>query len=228
MDPVTFFHTVKATAIVFSVYYHDIPADIKASSNYNNDSSLIGSYIDFIQYKQLEKPCLNFYFCLVGMFLNVKNHSVSCGVYDNENLLGITESAILHAPCGKIHIQHATEVPVNYTWIIQVAKNLKINATVLNIDLPYETLNCSYNYLHIMNLDDNYKAWVEDNARLCGRAWRKIFYSNTSLILIRLALEYVKHDTVLSLLYQVHSNLRILFTEFREKTFHELDSLYSF
>ena len=158
------------------------------------------------------------------MFRHVKNYSVSCGVYDNENLLGNTASGILRAPCGKIHIQHATEVPVNYTWIIQVAKNLKINTTVLKIDVPYETLNCSYNYLHIINIHENYKAWVEGNARLCGRAFGKIFYSNTSTIRITLVLRYVKYNTVLSLLYQVHSNLRILFAEY-QGNISRLDSI---
>ena len=210
MDPVTYIHVVKATAIAFSVYYHDIPLDIKGLPNNNNDASLIRSYIDFFQYKQLvKKPCLNIHFCLLGMFLNVKNYSVSCGVYDNETLLGNTESGILHAPCGTIHIHHVTEVPALYTWIIQVPKDLKINSTIVEIDLPYETLNCSYNYLHIIDIYDKYKAWVEDNARLCGRAWGKTFYSNTSFIQITLAVKYVKYDTVLSLLYQIHSNLRI-------------------
>ena len=58
------------------------------------------------------------------MFLNVKKYSVSCGVYDNATLLGNTERGILRAPCGKIQIQHVTEVPVLYTWIIQVPKDL--------------------------------------------------------------------------------------------------------
>ena len=142
---------------------------------------------------------------------------MSCGVYDNETLLGNTESAILRAPCGKIHIQHVTEVPVLYTWIIQVPKDLKINTTIVEIDLSYESLNCSYNYLHIIDIYDKYKAWVKDNARLCGRAWGKTFYSNTSFIQITLALNYAKYDTVVSLLYQVHSNLRISFTEFQDK-----------
>ena len=219
MDPVTFIHVVKATAIAFSVYYHDIPLDIKGpSNNNNNDASMIGSYIDALQYNNLaEKPCLNFRICLLGMWLNVKIYSHSCGVYDNEDVPGITESGILHAPCGKIHIQHVTEVPVLYRWIIQVPKNLKINTTILKIDFPYETLNCSHNYLHIINTHDKYKASVEDITRLCGRAFGKIFYSNTSIIRIALALKYVKYDTVLSLLYQVHSSLRILFTEFQEK-----------
>ena len=225
MDPVTYIHIVKATAIAFSVYYHDIPPDIKSSSNNNYDSPLIGGYIDSIQYKNLvERPCLNFHFCSLGLVLNVKNYSVRCGIYDNETLLGNTKSSILRAPCGKIHIQHATEVPVNYTWIIQAAKNLKINTTVLKIDVPYETLNCSYNYLHIININENHKAWVEGNARLCGRAFGKIFYSNTSIIRITLALRYVKYDTVLSLLYQVHSNLRILVAEFQKKI-SRLDSI---
>ena len=222
MDPVTYIHIVKATAIAFSVYYHDIPLDIKSSSNNNNnDSLLIGGYIDSIQYQKLvERPRLNFYFCLRGMFLNVKNYSARCGVYDNEKLLGNTESAIfapLTSPCGKIHIQKATEVPVNYTWIIHVPKNLKINTTLLKIDLPYETLNCSYNYLHISNIYDEYAAAWDDIGRLCGRAWGKIFYSDTSVIRIGLILKSFKYDTVLSLLYQVHSNRRILFTKFQEK-----------
>ena len=58
---------------------------------------------------------------------------------------------------------------------------------------------------------------MEDNARLCGRAWGKIFYSNNSFIQITLALNYAKYDTVLSFVYQVHSNRRILFAEFQEK-----------
>ena len=74
MDPVTYIHIVKATAIAFSVYYHDIPLDIKGlSNNNNNDASLIRSYIDFFQYKQLVKEsCLNIHFCLLRMLLNVK------------------------------------------------------------------------------------------------------------------------------------------------------------
>ena len=64
MDPVTYIHIVKATAIAFSVYYHDIPLDIKGLSNNNNDASLIRSYIDFFQYKQLaKKPCSNILKC---------------------------------------------------------------------------------------------------------------------------------------------------------------------
>ena len=48
MDPVTYIHVVKASVIAFSVYYHDIPLDIKGSSsnNNNNDASLIGAYIN--------------------------------------------------------------------------------------------------------------------------------------------------------------------------------------
>ena len=183
--------------------------------------------IDSIQYKKLfEKPCLNFYICLFGMFLNVKNYAVSCGVYDNGNIKGNTESGILRAPCGTIHIEHATEVPVDYTWSIHVPKHLKINTTVLKIDLPYETLNCFYNYLHIINIHAKYKTRVEDNARLCGQAWGKIFYSNTAFIRITLALKYARYGTVLSLLYQVHSNLRILLTQFKEKMLHKESGLY--
>ena len=213
-----YIHTIKATAIAFSVYHHDVLLHSKGSSN-NIDAALIRSYIHSLQYRELaRKYCLNLHFCLLGLFLNVKEYSTRCGIYgdrqnDHGNFRPLNKyyyygDGILRTLCGKIHIQSVTETPVHHTWIIDVSNNFIINTTIIKIDIPYETLSCSHNYLHIY---DKFGAEIKSIARLCGRAFEKIFYSSTSSVHIEFHMEYSKHnsDTMLSIVYQVHSKLRV-------------------
>ena len=95
-----------------------------------------------------------------------RKYSASCGIHD-EQLGGETNGGTMSAPCGKIHVQSATEVPLLYTWIIQVWKDFEINTTVLELDVPFESLNCVHNYLRVY---DNSSAQTKDIAKLCGRA----------------------------------------------------------
>ena len=209
-----YIHTVKATAIAFSVYHHDVLLHSKPPSN-NYDAILIGRYINYLQNRRLvTKPCLNLHFCLLGIFLNIKAFSSSCGIY-GELQEDTLQEGILKTMCGKIHIQSVTEMPVHRKWIIDMPNSCIVNTTVMKIDIPYETLNCSYNHLLVY---DEYMAEKNYITRLCGRAFGKIFYSNTSLVKIEFTLEYSKHDsdTILSLVYQVHSKLRI-----QEAVFHD-------
>ena len=161
-----YIHTTASVAIVFSVHFHDIPHQyIKGSSNI--DASWIKSYIDFIQHQPLGKtPCLTVQFCLLGLFYNVKKHAMSCLTESLEN----SEHKILHGPCGKIQGQGVTEIPVIYTWIIQVWKRYIINSTIDKLDIPYETLNCTNNYLRLY---DNSSLVISDLAKVCGELLEK-------------------------------------------------------
>ena len=114
-------------------------------------------------------------------FLNIKEFSSSCGIY-GELQEDTLQEGILKTICGKIHIQSVTETPVYRKWIIDMPKWLySLIQTVMKIDIPYETLNCSYNHLLVY---DEYMAEKNYITRLCGRAFGKIFYSNTSLVKI--------------------------------------------
>ena len=207
-----YIHAVMTAALAFSVFDHDIPSQWKGQFN---DATLIRNYIDFIHYNDLAKsPCLNLHFCLIDMSRNAKKYFAHCGIFDKE--FGDTDPRIMHrvyhAPCGKIHVQSTTEMPVQYLWVIKAIKDFVVNTTVLKIDIPYETLDCTHNYLHIF---DKSKTKTEDIARLCGRSFGKIFYSNTSLVHVIFALKYARYDTdtMLSILYQIHSELRIQVTK---------------
>ena len=203
-----YIHVVEATAIAFSVYYHDILWNIsRPSDNVNNDATLIRSYINVLLHRKLvTKSEFNFQMYLLSIFLNAKENFDNCGMDDK--LLKNTEAGILFAPCGNIHIQSVKEIPVFSTLIIKVWNNFKINTTIVKIDIPYETLTCSYNYLCLYNQSTTD---TKEISRLCGRAFGKTFYSISSLVHITLALKYVKYDTdsVLSIVYQTHSKLRI-------------------
>ena len=209
-----YIHTVKATAIAFSVYHHDVLLHSKGSSN-SNDAILIRSYIHSLQYRELaRKSCANVHLCLLGLFLNIKKYSPSCGMY-SELQSDSAYNGILKALCGKIHIQSVTEMPVHRTWIIDLSNKFIVNTTVMKIDIPYETLNCANNHLHIYDS----RAEMKYIAKLCGSAFEKIFYSNTSSVHIEFLLKYANHDreTMLSIVYQVHSKLRIQATVLHDK-----------
>ena len=180
-----YIHVVEATAIPFSVYYYDILWDInRPSNNVNDDAALIRSYINVLLHRKLDKKCdFSLQICLLGMFLNAKKNLANCGMYDR--LLNNTETGILFAPCGSIYIRSLKEIPVLYTWIIKVWNNFKINTTIVQIDIPYETLTCSYNYLCMY---DQSTSNTQEIFRLCGRAFGKIFFSISSLVHITLAL----------------------------------------
>ena len=200
-----YIHTVASAAIVFSVYFHDIPhPNIKGSSHI--DASWIQSYIDFIQHQPLSKTsCLTVQFCLLGLFYNVRKHAEGCFTAELEN----SERKILHGPCGKIQVQGVTEIPVIYSWIIQVWKRYIINSTIDKLDIPYETLNCTNNYLRLY---DNTSLVRNDLAKVCGRAYGKTFYSRNSSVYITLNMKYVKSDidVILLIIYQVHRKSRVL------------------
>ena len=197
-----YIHTVKATVIAFSVYHHDVLLHSKGSSN-NNDATLIRSYIDSLQYRGLiKKPCLNLQLCLLGLFLNVKEYSSSCGMHGELHNVAVRNET-LRALCGKMHIESVTEMPVHHKWIIDVSDYFIINTTVMKIDIPYETLNCSHNFLHIY---DESRVEMKYIARLCGRAVGKIFYSTTSSVHIEFTVKYSNHNSDTLTVYCVSSS----------------------
>ena len=205
-----YIHAVMTTALAFSIYDHDMPQHIKTS---NNDAPLISSYTDFIQHRALAaNTCLNIHVCLRGLFLDAKKYFASCMIsdkwLDNNKELGLLNISFRYAPYGKIHVQSVTEIPLLYTWFITVFKTFKISTTIVNIDIPYKTLNCAHNHLCIY---DGYTADTECTAKLCGRAFGKVFYFNSSMVDVLLALTYAKYntDSILSIVYQVHSELTI-------------------
>ena len=189
----------------FSVHWHDIPHQLRIPTVTNNE--WMKAYTDLAQYGDLSKNQFqNMPLFLLSMLLNAKKYVETCFI-NNKTLEAVTDNGILLGPCGKIQVQGVLETPVDYTWTINVWKNLKINASVTTVDVPFsDDPQCSVNYLHLYN-----DLIEEDIARLCGRASGKIFYSNASSVNINLILEYAKPNTnkILSITYQAISKFRI-------------------
>ena len=202
-----YIHVVTSVVTTFTVYWHDIHQHMKGTSD--NDNAWKKAYTDLVQYGDLiSNPCRSPQLYLLGMLRNAEKYARTCvtdEISDNETLGANTVSGILSAPCGKIHIQGAIKTPVVYTWAIVVWKNFKINTSVATINVPYSDKKCSVNYLRL------YERNQEGIARLCGYATRKIFYSKTSSVNIKLSLEYVKLDAkkILSMAYQVLSKFSL-------------------
>ena len=134
------------------------------------------------------------------MVMNAVKYSSSCVL---SNLVENTSPGVLSAPCGTVHVKNDVQAPLLLTWNIEVWRNFKIQTTMNNINIVYEDLRCSNNFLRLHDTSS-----VADIAKLCGRASQKIFYSNTSSVTIVLSLLYTKpsdNDTTVAIMYQVQS-----------------------
>ena len=210
-----YIHAKFMVSVAFNIYWHDVQHIVGPPN-----TEWIKPYLDLIQYNGLVRtPYVTYSFVLHRMLINCKKYLSSCATDDVQRSYFL-QGGIMSAPCGRLSVSNDVNTPLSYSWKIRVRDSFKINVTVHKIAIPHEKfITCVKNYLLI------YESTHQNIAKLCGRATKKIFYSNSSLINLDFVVMYLKNDddhddTVLYVVYQVLSKATLLAARFSARSRH--------
>ena len=95
----------------------------------------------------------------------------------------------ISGPCGIILLRAEEPFPLKYNWIIQTWKRVILNITLFELNIPFDSYNCSAN---AFLLSESNRGSLNQIARLCGRNQNKIFYSASNIVELMLKVTHMK------------------------------------
>ena len=193
-----FMHTWFMLGSQFTVLWHDLNLNNQNYLQRNSTNAFHFQYISFIIFNRISNVDnkVTFKEILSHLAQESRHHTRKCTQHRGQIHNPIS------GPCGIILLTAKEQFPLKHEWMIQTWKKVILNITLFELNIPFDSFNCSAN---AFLLSEPAKGSLNQITRLCGLNQDKIFYSTSNLVKLKLKVTYVKQHVTRILHFQYQS-----------------------